>query len=124
MGRTLLMLGGTFGFLGVAIGAFAAHMLKQKLAPDLFDIFEVGVRYHMYHALAILLVGVIAIQWPESGVGLAGWLFAAGILVFSGSLYVLAITGTRWLGAITPIGGVALLAGWALLIWKSWKTHL
>jgi len=124
MGRTLLMLGGTFGFLGVAIGAFAAHMLKQKLPPDLFDVFEVGVRYHMYHALGILIVGVVTIQWPESGAGLAGWLFAAGILVFSGSLYVLAITGTRWLGAVTPFGGAAFLAGWALLVWKAWKAHL
>ena len=123
MGRTLLMLGGIFGFLGVAIGAFAAHMLKQNLPPDLFDVFEVGVRYHMYHALGILIVGVVTIQWPESGVALAGWLFAVGILIFSGSLYVLAITGTRWLGAVTPIGGAAFLAGWALLVWKAWKAH-
>jgi uncharacterized membrane protein YgdD (TMEM256/DUF423 family) len=121
MGRTFLMMGGAFGFLGVCIGAFAAHMLKQKLPPDLFDVFEVGVRYHMYHALAILVVGIVAIQFPESGVGLAGWLFAAGILIFSGSLYVLAITGTRWLGAITPIGGVAFLAGWAVLVWRVWR---
>jgi uncharacterized membrane protein YgdD (TMEM256/DUF423 family) len=121
MGRVLLMLGGGFGFLGVAIGAFAAHMLKQKLAPDLFDIFEVGVRYHVYHALAIVGVGLASLARPEAGFGLSGWLFAAGILVFSGSLYVLAISGTRWLGAITPIGGVAFLVGWALLVWKAYK---
>jgi uncharacterized membrane protein YgdD (TMEM256/DUF423 family) len=96
-------------------------MLKQKLTPELFDIFEVGVRYHMYHALAIVAVGLAVAQWPESGVGLAGWLFAVGILVFSGSLYVLAITGIKWLGAITPIGGVAFLAGWAVLAWRVWR---
>jgi uncharacterized membrane protein YgdD (TMEM256/DUF423 family) len=121
MGKTFLILGGLFGFLGVGIGAFAAHMLKPKLTPELFDIFEVGVRYHMYHALAIVAVGLAAAQWPESGVGLAGCLFAAGIMVFSGSLYVLAITGTKWLGAITPIGGVAFLAGWAVLAWRVWR---
>ena len=121
MGKTILVLGCVFGFLGVWVGAFAAHMLKQKLTPELFDIFEVGVRYHMYHALAIVAVGLAVAQWPESGVGLAGWLFAAGILVFSGSLYVLAITGTKWLGAITPIGGVAFMAGWVVLAWRVWR---
>ena len=121
MGRTFVMLGSVFGILGVGIGAFAAHLLKQKLTPELFDVFEVGVRYHMYHALAIVAVGLAAAQWPESGVGLAGWLFAAGILVFSGSLYILAITGMKWLGAITPIGGVAFLAGWAVLGWRMYR---
>lgn len=120
MGRQLIVIGAVFGFLGVGLGAFGAHMLKEKLTPDLFDIFEVGVRYHMYHALAIVAAGLAVAHWPGSGVGLAGWLFAAGIVVFSGSLYVLALTGTRWLGAITPIGGVAFLAGWAILAYRVW----
>ena len=121
MGKTFLMLGGVFGFLGVALGAFGAHLLKDKLAPDMLDVFEVGVRYHMVHALALLAVGLAAAQWPESGVGLSGWLFAVGILIFSGSLYILALTGVKWLGAITPIGGAAFLAGWAVLAWRIWK---
>jgi uncharacterized membrane protein YgdD (TMEM256/DUF423 family) len=121
MGKTFLMLGGVFGFLGVALGAFGAHLLKDKLAPDMLDVFEVGVRYHMIHALALLAVGLVVAQWPESGVGLAGWLFAVGIVIFSGSLYILALTGVKWLGAITPIGGAAFLAGWVVLAWRVWK---
>ena len=121
MGKTFITIGAGFGFLGVAIGAFAAHMLKQKLPPDLFDIFEVGVRYHMYHALAIVAVGLAAAQWSGNTIGWSGWAFTAGILIFSGSLYVLALTGTRWLGAITPIGGLAFLVGWALLAYHVWK---
>ena len=102
--------------LGVALGAFGAHVLKPRLALDLLEIFETGVRYHVYHALALLAVGWAATRWPEApAVQVAGWAFAAGIVVFSGSLYLLAITGQRWLGAVTPLGGVAFLVGWAAL---------
>ena len=102
--------------LGVALGAFGAHVLKPRLAPDLLEIFETGVRFHMYHALALLAVGWAATRWTGSTVQVAGWSFTVGIVVFSGSLYLLAATGQRWLGAITPIGGVAFLIGWSALV--------
>jgi uncharacterized membrane protein YgdD (TMEM256/DUF423 family) len=124
MARQFIIIGAIFGFLGVGLGAFGAHLLKQKLPPDLFDIFEVGVRYHMYHALAIIAVGLAAAQWPGGTIGLAGWAFTAGIVIFSGSLYVLALTGTRWLGAITPLGGVAFLVGWGMLAYHASKLKM
>lgn len=117
MDRLFFVLGAAAGFLGVALGAFGAHALKPRLAPDLFEIFEVGVRYHFYHALALLAVAWAASRWPGGAVHAAGWLFVVGIIVFSGSLYALSLSGVRWLGAITPIGGVAFLAGWIALIW-------
>jgi uncharacterized membrane protein YgdD (TMEM256/DUF423 family) len=83
--------------------------------------FEIGVRYQMYHALALLVVGAVADRLPGGAVAAAGWLFVAGTVVFSGSLYVLALTGQRWLGAVTPLGGVAFLAGWAVLVWAAWS---
>ena len=101
--------------LGVALGAFGAHILKPRLSADLLEIFETGVRFQIYHALALLAVGWAATRWTGSAVHVAGWSFTLGIVVFSGSLYVLAITGQRWLGAITPIGGVAFLIGWSAL---------
>ena len=87
----------------MALGAFGAHALKQRLSTDLFDIFEVGVRYQMYHALALLAVAWAAVQWPGGAVTIAGWLFVGGIVIFSGSLYVLALTGVRWLGAVLNV---------------------
>ena len=105
-------------FLAVALGAFGAHALKNRLTPDMLDIFEVGVRYHMYHALGLLAVAWAASRWPESNVTAAGWAFIAGIIIFSGSLYVLSLTGMRWFGAITPLGGLAFLIGWAILVWS------
>jgi uncharacterized membrane protein YgdD (TMEM256/DUF423 family) len=101
--------------LGVALGAFGAHILKPRLSVDLLAIFETGVRFQIYHALALLAVGWAATRWTGSAVHVAGWAFTLGIVVFSGSLYMLAITGHRWLGAITPIGGLAFLIGWAAL---------
>ncbi|MCK6547954.1 DUF423 domain-containing protein [Myxococcota bacterium] len=114
MGQLFVGIGAISGFLSVAIGAFAAHALKAKLAPDLLAIFETGNRYQMYHALALVLVGVYGLSKPSGLVTGSGWAFVAGTLIFSGSLYLLAVTGTRWLGAITPIGGVAFLVGWSL----------
>jgi uncharacterized membrane protein YgdD (TMEM256/DUF423 family) len=105
------------GFLGVALGAFGAHALKAKLAPDMLAAFETGVRYQMYHVFALVAAAWAWARWPRRLFVVAGGLFAAGIVVFSGSLYLLALTGTRWLGAITPLGGLAFLAGWLCLAW-------
>lgn len=101
--------------LGVVIGAFAAHGLRARLAPDLLAVFETGVRYHMYHALALLAVGWASVRWNSAWIAASGWFFLAGIVVFSGSLYILALTGTRAWGAITPIGGVGFILGWTTL---------
>ena len=100
---------------GVALGAFGAHGLKSRVTPDLLVVFETGVRYQMYHALALLAVGWAATRWPTPWTTASGWLFVAGIVIFSGSLYVMTLTGLRWLGAITPIGGLAFIAGWLTL---------
>ncbi len=104
------------GFLAVALGAFGAHALKARLPDDLLAIYHTAVQYQFWHTAALLAVGLLLLHFPQHALlKYSGWLFVAGILIFSGSLYVLALTGTRWLGAITPIGGVALLAGWLLL---------
>lgn len=100
---------------GVMLGAFGAHTLRDRLTADMLVIFETGVRYHFIHALALFVVAWAASRWPGPLVSFAGWLFVAGIVIFSGSLYVLSISGVRWLGAITPIGGLCMIAGWALL---------
>ena len=121
MDRFFFIAGSISAFLGVALGAFAAHGLKTKLPPEMFNIFEVGVRYQMYHALALLAVAWASSRWPGASVTAAGWLFVAGTVIFSGSLYLLTWTGLRWLGAITPIGGVAFLLGWLALAWGAWN---
>jgi uncharacterized membrane protein YgdD (TMEM256/DUF423 family) len=121
MDRFFFVAGSLLAFFGVALGAFAAHGLKPRLAPDMFNVFETGVRYHMYHALALLAVAWASWRWPDSNAHIAGWAFIIGIIIFSGSLYLLSVSGIRWLGAITPIGGVAFLIGWILLIWAVWR---
>jgi uncharacterized membrane protein YgdD (TMEM256/DUF423 family) len=121
MDRLFFTLGATSAGLAVALGAFGAHALKARLAPDLLAVYEVGVRYHLAHALALLAVAWACTRWPGAAVNASGWLFVAGTLLFSGSLYALSLTGVRALGAITPIGGVAWLAGWACLAWGAWK---
>jgi len=113
--RTFFTLGAALAGIGVALGAFAAHGLKSRLAPDLLQVFETGVRYQVFHALALLAVAWAAARWPSPGVHAAGWLFVAGVALFSGSLYTLATSGARWLGAVTPLGGLCFLAGWAVL---------
>jgi uncharacterized membrane protein YgdD (TMEM256/DUF423 family) len=115
MARTFWILGCAFAFLAVGAGAFGAHALRGRIDADLLPVFETAARYHMYHALALLAVALAAWRWPQGGWSLPGWLFVAGIVVFSGSLYLLALTGVRWLGAVTPIGGVCFLAGWVAL---------
>ena len=120
MERVFLGLGAVSAFVAVALGAFGAHALRTRLVPDMLSVFEVGVRYQLYHALALLAVGAVAGRLPGGAVAAAGWLFVAGTVLFSGSLYLLALTGHRWLGAVTPLGGVAFLAGWAALAWGAW----
>jgi uncharacterized membrane protein YgdD (TMEM256/DUF423 family) len=113
--RLFFTLGTLSAFVAVAAGAFGAHALKTRLAPDLLAVFEVAVRYQMYHALALIVCAWAADRWPGTLPTSAGWLFVAGTLIFSGSLYALSLTGVRWLGALTPLGGVAFLAGWLCL---------
>jgi uncharacterized membrane protein YgdD (TMEM256/DUF423 family) len=120
MDRLFFTLAAVSAGLGVALGAFGAHALKTRLAPDLLAIFEVGVRYQLVHALALLAVAWAWSRWPGGAVVAGGWLFVGGTVLFSGSLYALALSGERWLGAITPIGGVAWLAGWGCLAWGAW----
>jgi uncharacterized membrane protein YgdD (TMEM256/DUF423 family) len=116
MDRLFFGLGAASAFISVAAGAFGAHALRQRLEPDLLAVFETGARYQMYHALALLAVAWAATRWPGTLVTWAGWLFVLGTVLFSGSLYVLALSGIRWLGAITPLGGLAFLAGWLCLV--------
>ena len=104
-----------FGGTGVALGAFAAHALKARLSEELLVVFEVGVRYQMYHALALFAVAWAASRWPGIWTSISGWSMIVGIVLFSGSLYLMALTGARWLGAITPVGGLLLLLGWLAL---------
>jgi uncharacterized membrane protein YgdD (TMEM256/DUF423 family) len=117
--RLLFLLGSVFAGLGVLLGAFAAHGLRNTVSANDLATFEVGVRYQMYHAFGLLAAAWAAARWPGGVALTAGWFFVGGIILFSGSLYVLAITGPRWLGAITPIGGTAFLIGWALLAWTA-----
>ena len=123
MDRVFYLCAGAAGFVGVALGAFAAHGLRTKLAPDLFVVFETAVRYQMYHVFALCAAAWAWARWQHKIFSVAGWLFVAGILIFSGSLYLLVFTGNRWLGAITPFGGMALLTGWLCLTVGAWRAN-
>jgi uncharacterized membrane protein YgdD (TMEM256/DUF423 family) len=114
--RLFFALGSASALVAVATGAFGAHGLRARLSPDLLAVFETAARYQMYHALALLAVGWAVTRWPGPWPVRAGWLFAVGTLLFSGSLYALALSGMRWLGAVTPLGGLAFLAGWTCLL--------
>lgn len=114
--RLWFALGALFAGLGVAAGAFGAHALKRLLSLDQLAVFETAVRYQMVHALALLAVAWACTRWPDRRVGVAGGLFVAGIVLFSGSLYLLALTGATRFGLLTPFGGLALLAGWGWLL--------
>jgi uncharacterized membrane protein YgdD (TMEM256/DUF423 family) len=118
-----LLLGIFFAGLAVAAGAFGAHSLKAILTPKMLDVFETAVRYQMYHALALVIVGWVASSFPGLWFRLTGWSFVAGILLFSGSLYALTLTGTRGYDAITPLGGLAFLLGWCFFGWGIWTQH-
>jgi uncharacterized membrane protein YgdD (TMEM256/DUF423 family) len=104
-----------FGFLSVAAGAFGAHALREKLEPRMLEVWNTGADYQMYHALALLAVTWLATRVDSTATDVAGWSFVVGILLFSGSLYTMALSGVRWLGAITPLGGVSFLVGWIAL---------
>ena len=115
MNRTFLSAGAVSAFLAVAAGAFGAHALLARLASESLAIFETAARYQMYHALGLLAVAWVAGRSAANTAEWAGWLFLLGTVLFSGSLYALALTGVRWLGAVTPLGGLAFLAGWLCL---------
>lgn len=114
--RTLGVTAGILGFTGVAAGAFAAHALEGRIDAHHIEIFQTGARYHLIHALALLAAAYAAESWSARWGSRAGILFTLGVILFSGSLYLLALTGTGWLGAITPLGGAALLSGWLSLV--------
>jgi uncharacterized membrane protein YgdD (TMEM256/DUF423 family) len=121
MRRVALPLGSCLAFLGVAAGAFGAHTLRGVLTTEALQIFEVAVRYQLYHAFGLLAVGVLGRQDWSKYLNLAAVFFLGGTVIFSGSLFMLALTGIRWLGALTPLGGVGFLAGWACLAWDTWS---
>jgi uncharacterized membrane protein YgdD (TMEM256/DUF423 family) len=122
MPRTFLALGAINAFLCVALGAFGAHSLKQKLSIDMLAVYQTGVQYHFYHALGLVAVGLVLLHFPKSRlIALSGWSMLAGIILFSVSLYVLSLPGIRGLGAITPLGGVAFLSAWAMLAYGTWS---
>jgi len=122
MERFFLILGSISGGLAVALGAFGAHTLEDRLTKDALSTFETAARYQMYHALALLAVAFAVTHWPDSNLPTyAGWLFVAGTVLFSGSLYLLNLTDVRWLGAIAPLGGTAFIAGWACLALAAWR---
>ncbi|HKK45756.1 MAG TPA: DUF423 domain-containing protein [Balneolaceae bacterium] len=122
MQKLFLTIGSIAMALAVSLGAFGAHGLKGRLSAEMLDIFQTGVTYNFYHAIGLLIIGVVAYHLPESGLlKWSGWLMIAGIIIFSGSLYILSLSGIRWLGAITPIGGLCFIISWLLLALAVWK---
>jgi len=122
MAKLFITLASLSGMLAVAFGAFGAHALRGRLDENMMSVFQTAVQYHFYHSLALLAVGVIALSQPQTALlRSSGYLFLVGIVVFSGSLYLLSMSGLRWLGAITPLGGLAFIAGWGCLAAASWK---
>lgn len=121
MERFFAVVGALSGFVAVGAGAFGAHGLKAWLAPDLLAVFETAARYQMFHALALLAVAWAVGRWPGRAASASGWCFIAGSVIFCGSLYLLALSGVRAFGAITPVGGVLFLAGWLLLAIAAWR---
>lgn len=122
MERVFFVIGALSALIGVAAGAFGAHALKSRLSTEMLEVFEVGVRYQMYHAFALVVVAWAQTRWPGTLASAGGWFFVIGTVLFSGSLYLLSLTGLRWLGAITPLGGLAFLAGWLCLAVAAWRS--
>ncbi|MCS5624311.1 MAG: DUF423 domain-containing protein [Candidatus Marinimicrobia bacterium] len=116
--KSWILAGAILMMLAVLLGAFGAHGLKNRVSPEDLAIFETGVQYHMIHALGLILLGILGFHYHGDVIQLPALLFSAGILIFSGSLYILVLTGIRWMGAITPIGGLAFIAGWIMLFIK------
>ena len=121
MSKQILMVASILLALAVAIGAFGAHGLKARLSAEMIMIYKTGVEYHFYHAIGLLLIGVLSVSYPSVLLNWSAILLVTGIFLFSGSLYVLAISGMKWLGAITPLGGLSFIAGWVLLFVAVWK---
>jgi len=121
MDRLFFLLGSLSAGSAVALGAFGAHALKARLSPEMLAVYETGVRYQMFHALALLAVAWAATRWPGPAMTAGGWLMVAGTVLFSGSLYALSLTGVRGLGAVTPLGGAAWLVGWGCVAWGAYK---
>lgn len=121
MGRFFLVVGASLAMLGVAGGAFGAHFLKSIFSEKALQVFEVGIRYQMYHSLALCLVGLRFQQTPSPWLGKVGFMFIVGIVLFSGSLYLMSFSGIKWLGAITPLGGLAFLLGWGYMAWGEYR---
>ena len=122
MANLFISLGALSGLLAVTFGAFGAHALRGRLDDYAMGVFETAVQYHFYHALALVAVGLLALHHPHTALlRSSGWLFVLGLVVFSGSLYALSLTGIKWLGAITPLGGLAFIAGWACFAVAGWK---
>ena len=123
MDRLFFILGCISAFISVAAGAFGSHALRERLTPDFLNAFEVGVKYQMYHALGLLAVAWAVSHWPNSNASVTGWLFIAGTVFFSGSLYAMSLTGVRGFGAITPIGGLLFILGWLYLAWTIFQAR-
>ncbi|MBI1372657.1 MAG: DUF423 domain-containing protein [Phycisphaera sp.] len=115
MTRRFVILAGILGCTGVIAGAFGAHGLEGRLDAHMLDVWNTGARYQIYHAIALLGAAWVCERFPGRAATVAGWLFVVGVVIFSGSLYALALSGIKWLGAVTPLGGLALIVGWALL---------
>jgi uncharacterized membrane protein YgdD (TMEM256/DUF423 family) len=123
MERIFFVFGALSAFIGVAAGAFGAHGLKNRIDIEMLAVFEVAVRYQMYHAFGLIAAAWVQSKWPSTFAAAGGWLFIVGTILFSGSLYVMSVGGTKWLGAVTPAGGLAFLAGWLCLALAGWRVR-